>query len=485
MYVTTKTIRRHLIQCLMTLYAIWNCSLATCIICASDTFRVVWQDREKKTLLWADFQLGQEKKSTLQGQRIEGFPELPAHEIELVQMEMIKDVLVVGVRDFFGGEKQSGWVAIDFNTTTLAHSSDAEESRIEPPKVVESIIDDKQGNPAHLYVYDDEFYIANDRLSGFTRIAPNYFDIEGEQMKESQLKQFYRGGMGHITLAAFDKKLAFATRIAGTKDGKGLVDVVDLQKPGENSVLKTIELPYAGLHGAICNGEKVFFASKDGIQWVSANDSFTKPDESNPIHHISLGQNSISGRPNRTGAFSSFANWVLFVSGSGEESYLGMIDSKKNSPILSKLMLSSSEGNSLVTPEILVTSDQRVLGFVFEDAKAEAFEQNKSTSPASSDTRASDGQLKEYVHIVDLDPNKDGDFADAIHLRKEEVGRSKVDGHYGHHAIAGIAGTNYAVITNPGDGTMQVLDLQSLKLVANLQVQGMPTKLLARLLPGL
>jgi DNA-binding beta-propeller fold protein YncE len=77
--------------------------------------------------------------------------------------------------------------------------------------------------------------------------------------------------------------------------------------------------------------------------------------------------------------------------------------------------------------------------------------------------------------VIDLDPNKDGDYSDAKILKSLEVGPSAVDGHYGHHGVAFDANGEFAFFTNPGEGTIAVFDLKKLEVVATFKVGGMPT----------
>jgi len=54
-----------------------------------------------------------------------------------------------------------------------------------------------------------------------------------------------------------------------------------------------------------------------------------------------------------------------------------------------------------------------------------------------------------------------------------------VDGHFGHHDVAFDAENQYATFTNPGDGTVSVLSLKTLDVVATFTVGGTPGALVA------
>ena len=85
--------------------------------------------------------------------------------------------------------------------------------------------------------------MANDPLNGFTRISPSKLMTGGDDA----LGVFYRGGGGHITLAAVGKKVGYSTWMGKTESGKGKIDVVGLSKPGEESIAYSFESPTPGL----------------------------------------------------------------------------------------------------------------------------------------------------------------------------------------------------------------------------------------------
>ena len=60
-----------------------------------------------------------------------------------------------------------------------------------------------------------------------------------------------------------------------------------------------------------------------------------------------------------------------------------------------------------------------------------------------------------------------------------KVGKSAVEGHFGHHDMAFDAEKQFGFFTNPGDGTISVLSLKSLDVVNTFKVGGTPTALVA------
>lgn len=60
-----------------------------------------------------------------------------------------------------------------------------------------------------------------------------------------------------------------------------------------------------------------------------------------------------------------------------------------------------------------------------------------------------------------------------------KVGKSAVEGHFGHHDMAFDAEKQFGFFTNPGDGTISVLSLKTLEVVTTFNVGGTPTGIVA------
>jgi len=83
------------------------------------------------------------------------------------------------------------------------------------------------------------------------------------------------------------------------------------------------------------------------------------------------------------------------------------------------------------------------------------------------------------LHIVDLDPNSDGNYSDAKLTKSIAVGASKIEGHNGHHEICFVPRRKLAMLSNPGDGSIWVLSLTDLEVQAKISLSGTPTRLVA------
>ncbi len=417
--------------------------------------RIVWQDRKNKTLMWGELVQVGSGLLLQQGGTVEGVPKLDKDRNELVQMQRVGSVLVVGVRDDDDGKLLSGWFAVDLGVDEVPHGDHSDFKYRNPPKVLASVLDKSQGNPAHLYVYDKTFYLANDRLNGYTLLNPTELTRSARDCKGT----FHRGGGGHITLAAVDRTIGYGTWIQGGGPEKGRIDVSDLTKTGEDALAYTFHLPAGGLHGATANHGRVFFAPSDGVYWVDADLELNKSSETVVSNHLSLGKDEESDRPLRTGAFVNHRNWVLFTTGPREHSALGLIDATAPQPTIVRVPIDVADGLSLVTPKVIAAASGKRYAFIFQNRK--------------------EGDVQETLTIVDLDPNGDRNFSDAAIVKSLDVGPSRVDGHYGHHSISFDDDARFGLFSNPGSGELWVLSLADLKIVGKYDVGGMPTKVTA------
>ncbi|WP_417392559.1 hypothetical protein [Gimesia sp.] len=70
-------------------------------------------------------------------------------------------------------------------------------------------------------------------------------------------------------------------------------------------------------------------------------------------------------------------------------------------------------------------------------------------------------------------------YVNARLLKTIKVGASKVEGHYGHHAITFDQAGRYAFWSEPGTGLVKALSLETLQPVGEFSVPGVPTKVIA------
>ncbi|QEL15106.1 YncE family protein [Limnoglobus roseus] len=416
--------------------------------------RLFIQDLKTSSLKWADVRVGEKAEFTLDPlAAVDGFKALDAAKQKLVQMEESGGLVCAGVRDDADGTFESGWVLVRSGVGYIDHGDHGHWTFKKKPAVADSRLDTKQGNPAHLYQYDGRFFLANDKLNGYTRIDPAKYDGS-----DKDTPRFVAGGGGHITLAVVGDTVGYGGWIDGGGPNKGRVDVTPVEAGVKNEPAYSFHLPTGGIHGAIANSGKVFFAPSDGVCWVEADTGAKLKADQVKVRHIPLGKDG--DKPRRTGAFASHGHHVVFVTGKDANSALVLVNAKDAEPKPVFVPLKVKKGTQAVTPVVAATADGKAYAFVFHD-------------------RVKDAEADDALEVVALDPNGDGDFSDAKAVKALKAGKSAVDGHYGHHDLAFDADRRFGFFTNPGDGTVCVLSLKTLDVLATFHVGGTPTAIVA------
>ena len=416
--------------------------------------RLFIQDEKGTTLKWADVRQGADGKLTLSPLvSIEGFPKLDAEKQKLVQMRESKGTVVVGVRDNKDGTDQSGWVLLRTGVSYAEHGDHGHWDFKKKPSVIDSRLDAKQGNPAHVYQYGGKFYLANDKLNGYTRLDPSKYEGESRDTP-----RFLVGGGNHITLAVIDDKVGYSAWIDGGGPNKGRVDVTPVTDATKTEPTYSFNLPVGGIHGATANSGKVFFAPAEGIAWVEADPTLKRKPAEVKVHRIDLGKDD--DKPRRTGAFANYKNYVLFVTGKEETASLVLLDAKADEPKPITVALNVKKGCRALTPSVVTTPEGKSYALVFHD-------------------HAKGAEVEDALQIIALDPNGDNNCADAKVLQTLKVGSSAVEGHSGHHDVAFDADGRFAFFTNPGDGTIAVLSLKTLEIVETFKIGGQPGAIVA------
>ena len=414
--------------------------------------RLFIQDAKATTLRWADLRLSESGGFSLGPLTpVKGFPALDPARQKLVQMKEAGGLVMLGVRDDDGGAFQSGYVLVRTGVNHDDHGDHAHWGYAKKPTVPESRLDSAQGNPAHLYVYGGRFYLANDKLGGATRLDPADYRKGAERIAP----RFVSGGGGHITLAVVDDKVGYATWIDGGGPNKGRVDVTPIAAPDKPAY--SFRLASGAIHGATANSGKVFFAPADGVDWVEADPEHKLKGDEVKVRHIDLGTEG--DKPRRTGAFADHGRFVGVVTGKDAPA-LVLLDAAAPEPKPLTVPLPPAPGTAAVTPVLTAGPGGRAFAFVFRD-------------------RSKGSDAPDRLDIIELDPNRDGDCADAKFVKSLAVGKSAAEGHAGHHEMSFDADRRYAVFANPGDGSISVLSLTNLDVVATLNVGGTPGAIVA------
>lgn len=418
--------------------------------------RLFFQDGANATMYWVDMIAG-DSPSMSTPRAVEGFPKLDTEKQSLVQMREASGMLMIGIRDEENGEFQSGWVLIDSGVREEVHGDHSHWHYDHAPVVRSSKLDDRQGNPAHLYCYDEIFYLANDQKGGFTRLDPSQIQESDDADAIRGKATFHVGGGGHITMAANDE-VAVSTWVDGEGENAGRVDVTSLAPGGSSTIARSFKLGKSGLHGATSQSGKFFFAPSDGICWVEGTNLLKSAASQIKPRHIDLGKDG--DIPRRTGSFTEHAGHVLFVTGKAGSTAMGIINAADADPEVQMVPISIHESSRAFGPVIATPRRKSPLAFVFHDHAKGIDAPNKAT-------------------VFELDPNGDGDFSDVKIGGEIEVGKSDMAGHSGHHDMSVDGGGLFAWITNPGDQTLSVISLRDLNVVGTHELPGKPGRLVS------
>lgn len=471
--------------------------------------RLFIQDLDSQSVRWSDVRrVANGKLSMAMPSPIGGWQSLDATKQKLVQMQETNQWVVVGIRDLEAGKHQSGWQLMSSGVSGSDHGDHSHWEYGSAPRVVDKRLDDKQGNPAHVYTYDRAFYIANDQINGYTKIDPARYNAATTPQQFAAIPRFIPGGGNHITLAVAGERVGYGGWIDGEGDNKGRVDVTRIG-PNKAEIAYSFHLPSGGIHGATVLENRVFFAASDGVYHVpvDATTSLTA-DKVQPVH-ISLGKDEESDKPFRTGAFTTMGKHVVFTIGKGDAASLCLLNAADLNAPLVKLPLNVAAGQSASTPIVVKTHGDQRLALVFHENRGApegrpdaAVAETGSTGPrggrpkpaeATASTAAGPSNSPvakteatettkpavESLAIINLDPNGDKNFADAKIVRTLPVGASKISGHFGHHGLDFDGDRRFAFLTNPGDGTVSILDLEKLEIINSFKIGGTPSHIVA------
>ena len=411
--------------------------------------RLFWQDRMEGTVYTGDLLLKNGEYAVAK-QKVKGFPELNPADNDLVQMQVSRGRLIVGVRDHADGKDNSGWIEINTGVEEESHGDHSHWHYDSDASVCAVTLDEKQGNPAHVYQYGHKIYIANDKNNGFTQ-------IQTAENKAPSKAKFFHGGGGHITLAAVADRIAYSTWIDRSGDNTGRVDVIDLRNQSTEPRY-SFNLPLGGIHGAGACGNRVYFAPANGVCWVNCDFDFAENRDTVMVQHLSLDE-SPEGTDYRTGAFKSFEDHILCLANSRSGNpNLCVINATAPQPVVTRIPCGELED-----------------GFKISSVNATKIAGNKCLAFAFAE---GDG-LDEKLLIFELDPNGDRNFSDAKLSNSIKIGPSKLDRHFGHHGVTFLDNRKIAIVTNPGDGTLTIIDLVNQKVQQTIDIGGEPTKLTA------
>lgn len=431
---------KHAIFCTIAAAALANGpSPAVAQMRATTITRVFWQDRETQRLSYAD--VTTTNQWNLKRGWVTGFPKLDAAEQSLGHMNQAGGLLALNVTGASGG-----WVAIDSGAYEEPHGNHTHWKYNKLPATKLSNLKSDKTADSRSYVYDNQLYVTDPALSGFTKANPSAVRYGG-----SNATRFFKGGSGKMAVAAVNNAVAYATH-----EKTGQVDVVNLLKaPSEPAYGFT--LGAGDVSAATANSGKAFFAHEGGISWVFADTTTSKSADSVQVNKVA--DSSTSKTP--MAAVNSFANqrnWIVFTDSAN--STVCLINAAAQNPQVVRLPIAMAEGLKLSDPSVVLSLGKRY-AFVFQE-RTDAFQ-----------------TIQEQLTVIELDPNRDRDFSDAKVKVSIPVGASRVSGGDGHHGICFDAYGRHGIITDPADGILSVMSVQKMAIVAKFQVGGIPDRIMA------
>jgi hypothetical protein len=415
--------------------------------------RVFWQDRETQKLSYAD--LVASDKWGLQRGWVTGFPALDAKHQQLSQMQQAGGMVMIAVRGDVDEKHNSGWMAINSGVFEEPHGNHFHWKYTNIPAVKQTLLDQTNGNPDRVYNYDNTFYVPNTTSGGFSQAVPGSLNTNNS----TNAAKKFPGGNGRSALAVVNNAVSYVTHGDAEGDNAGRVDVVDLKK-ATDQLAYSFKLPNSPIHSTTVGAGKVFFATGGGICWTVADTSLLKSAETVQITAIAPSNNAVTQTDLQTRELVTEDNWVIYSSQVGNSATLCMINSTASSPTVTTLPIVVAEGLRLTNPRTVLSLGKRY-AFIFQER-----------IDAASD-------IKEQLTIIELDPNRDHSFADAVVRVTLPVGASKVSGDNGHHDVTFDAFGRYAVFTSPGDGVLTLMSLNDLRVRARFLVGGAPDNIIA------
>ena len=402
--------------------------------------RIFWQDRESQKLSYAD--LATTDKWHIKRGWVKGFPQ-PANINHTLGPMLLNDTqLLVGTV----GENENKLIKIDSGVYQRPHGS---HFHWEYTNVPQSNFQLQMSSAFKLASTTPRSAFYNLTSGGFAKADWN--------SSNANASSFNVGGK-QGALAIANETVGYAAWPDTEGENAGRVDVFSPHANPSSSAYK-FNLPAGGIRAAAAASNKIFFSNQDGISWVTADISLSKREQNIPVAKIA--NSSIDELGSVPREFTSEWNWLLFVtSNSDGQANLGMINATTPNPNVLKLNIPIEKGLVLSAPSTKLSLGKRY-AFLFQER-----------ADAASD-------LQEKLVVVELDPNHDGSFSDASVKAMVNVGKSKIDGDFGHHNICFDDYGRFAVFTDPGDGIINIMTLNDLTVRAKFRVGGNPDRIVA------
>ena len=404
--------------------------------------RIFWQDRETQKLSYADLQTT--NKWHIKRGWVQGFPST------LMEGQTLGPIVQKGKQVFVGlvGEQSNTLYLIDSGVYERPH-----------------------GNHFHWEYPNTPSTKMQLNLGGrfdFAAMTNNYsfISVKGAEdirvsmaaNSNSNVATKFNSGRSNGAIAIVNDSLAYASWADTDGENAGRVDVSN-PSAGANGKSYSFQLPAGGIVATCAVNGKVFFANSQGVSWVQADLAMSKNGQDVSVANVvNATVEGLGGVPEKLVVEK---DWVLFsVSNENGDSYLFMIDSRSQNPSVMKLAIPVEKGMALSAPKTKLSLGKRY-AFLFQERV-----------DAASD-------LQEKLTIVDLDPNRDSSFNEAMVKANMNVGPSKIEGRFGHHDICFDAYGRFGIFTEPADGIVNIMTLNDMKVRARFKVGGVPDRIVA------
>lgn len=435
--------------------------------------RVFFLDRQTQTVKWSDLLAG-ERPQMAAVKSIANFPSLDPAKQEIIGLETAAGMLLVAIaaRD---AAAPRGWLLIECGAYEEAHGDHSHWAYPIAPRIRVAALDTEQPVPARLFQQAGAF-IWTHETGGFTRFDPANIASNATAAALRQRAAVHAGGQGG-SLAAIANVVAFAGHGAAEGEQAGNVDVTLVKAAGNDKPITSVKLGATPIEHLATTYNRVFVRGGGKLEWFAvpsrivsdASQYPVKPVES-PVNADQVNAEPASAQPasgqaasapstvSPSTAMLTYGRYVAFTEGSGPEAAFHFIDASVAAPRVRRVPLNAGPDAIPGRLEIVRNRRGQPLALLFLEAPAV------------------DGKAADRLAILELDPNRDGDWADAKLAAAVAVGNHSENA---RHTLSVDADQRRAVYSNPGDGTVMIFSLDDRQTINGFKVGGEPTEVRA------
>ncbi|MFO0904346.1 MAG: hypothetical protein U0939_15185 [Pirellulales bacterium] len=419
--------------------------------------RVFFVDESKQSLQWAELIAG-EKPTMTSVREISGFPKLDPQKQAISSLQAVGGMMLVGIRTLDDADAPAGWLLIESGAYEEAHGDHSHWIYPYAPRIRAAQFDEQTRGPDRVAVIDGAFYWSNVGADGFYRLDPSQIGPREPAQAVRQRAAWHTGGGESGVVSSVGNVVAFTAWKNVEGDGAGRIDVTALRPAGNDKTAFSFDLPSTGTHAAAACQGKVFFATKSSLHWVVVPSRISSSVEAVAVQ--SLGDPQTAALVEGPLEFATYGRYVVFSAGAGPDAMLCHLDAAAEIPQLRKISLPLPSDHRPGAVKLMRSRKGQPLALVFHAGPGDATGHDR-------------------LSVFEMDPDRNGNWSDAKLSQAVSVGKGRDDVPGGDHYLAIEADNRRAVYSNPGDGTLMVLNLEDRKTVTGFRVGGAPTKVLA------